>query len=339
MKDTRIEVKVGFFVAAGLALLAVVVLSFSKGMTIFERHYKLTITFDSAAGLKPTADVMMAGVTIGQSTGLELTNNGRSVAVKVSILSKYQVRTNAIFHVDALGFLGDQFISVTPSTNLEAGFWQDGGQVQGQSPFNMQEAVRSVSGLLDQLKTTVIAIHQSVSNLNKTVLSDQSLSNASLAVVNAEATMATARQMAQGAKDLITSNTPAMTTAVSNLLTFSEKLNRVTADLDGLIATNRPAVNETVQNLHDTSASIRQVAADLQAGKGLAGGLLKDQTMKTETMDLISNASAMSAAFTTFGSNLNQRGIWKMMWQPKHTERSEKSPAPAHGTAGANGLP
>jgi phospholipid/cholesterol/gamma-HCH transport system substrate-binding protein len=145
MKDTRIEVKVGFFVAAGLALLAVVVLSFSKGMTIFERHYKLTITFDSAAGLKPTADVMMAGVTIGQSTGLELTNNGRSVAVKVSILSKYQVRTNAIFHVDALGFLGDQFISVTPSTNLEAGFWQDGGQVQGQSPFNMQEAVRSVS--------------------------------------------------------------------------------------------------------------------------------------------------------------------------------------------------
>jgi hypothetical protein len=35
MKDTRIEVKVGFFVAAGLALLAVVVLSFSKGMTIF----------------------------------------------------------------------------------------------------------------------------------------------------------------------------------------------------------------------------------------------------------------------------------------------------------------
>jgi uncharacterized phage infection (PIP) family protein YhgE len=116
---------------------------------------------------------------------------------------------------------------------------------------------------------------------------------------------------------------------VTNLLAFSEKLNLVAADLDALVATNRPGVNETVQNLRDTSASFKQVAADLQAGKGLAGGLLKDQAMKAEAASLISNANALSASLSVFGSNLNQKGIWRMLWKPKHTERNEKSPNPA----------
>jgi phospholipid/cholesterol/gamma-HCH transport system substrate-binding protein len=114
MNDTRIELKVGFFVAVGLALLAVLVLSFSRGLTLFNSSYQLRLILPSAAGLKPTADVMMAGVPIGKASELALLPDGRSVQVTVSILSKYKIRTNAVFHVDALGFLGDQYIEVTP---------------------------------------------------------------------------------------------------------------------------------------------------------------------------------------------------------------------------------
>ena len=133
---------------AGLALLALLVLSFSRGNTLFTSTYHLRIVLPSAAGLKPSADVMMSGVPIGKASGLALLPDGRSVAVDVSILSKYKVRTNAAVHIDALGFLGDQYIEVTPSTETNAGYWQNGDTVEGQSPFNMQEAVRSVAGLL-----------------------------------------------------------------------------------------------------------------------------------------------------------------------------------------------
>jgi hypothetical protein len=81
--------------------------------------------------------------------------------------------------------------------------------------------------------------------------------------------------------------------------------------------------------LRDTSISFKQLADDVQAGKGLAGFLLKDSETKAQAAALVSNANAMSAAFAIFGSNLNQRGIWSMMWKPKHNERSDQSPNPA----------
>src|SRR5271156_4045250 len=106
MKNSYIGLKVGCFAAAGLALLALLVLSFSRGVTFFESTYTLRIVLPTAAGLKPTADVMMSGVPIGKASGVELQPDGRSVLVTATILSKYKVRTNAVFQIDALGFLG-----------------------------------------------------------------------------------------------------------------------------------------------------------------------------------------------------------------------------------------
>jgi phospholipid/cholesterol/gamma-HCH transport system substrate-binding protein len=329
MNESRIELKVGFFVATGLALLAVLVLSFSRGLTLFDSSYQLRILLPSAAGLKPTADVMMAGVTIGKASNLELQPDGRSVAVTVSILSKYKIRTNAVFHIDALGFLGDQYIEVSPSTNLEAAYWRPGAVVQGESPFNMQEAVRSVAGLMDQAKKTVMDLDHAITTVNGSVLSEQSMSNFSVAVKNVNSMSGLAVQVAQGAEDLLHSNAPAVASVVTNLLNFSEKLNVVAVDLDGLVASNRTGVDETIRNLRDTSAVFKQVATDLEAGKGLAGGLLKDQEMKAEMAALISNANAVAAEFSTFGSNLDQKGIWRMLWKPKQTEKNERNQAPA----------
>jgi phospholipid/cholesterol/gamma-HCH transport system substrate-binding protein len=330
MNDSRIGLKVGFFVAAGLALLAVLVLSFSRGLTLFDRTYRLRILLPNAAGLKPTADVMMAGVPIGKASSLELMPDGRSVTINVVILAKYKIRTNSLVQIDALGFLGDQYLAVTPSTNTDAGYWRDGAVVRGESPFNMQEAVRSVAGLLAQAKKTMADLDLAINNINRSVLSDQSLSNVSLTLSNLESMVNLARGMAQGADDLIHSNTPIISAAATNLLSFSEKLNSMATDLDGLVATNRPVVDEAIRNLRDTSASFKQVAVDLEAGKGLAGGLLKDEAMKAEAASLLTNANALAAAFATFGNNLNQRGIWRMLWKPKHTEGSEQSQPPAH---------
>jgi phospholipid/cholesterol/gamma-HCH transport system substrate-binding protein len=324
MNQSRIALTVGIFVAVGLALLALLVLSFSRGSTLFDRTYHLRILLPSAAGLKPTADVMMSGVPIGKATDLQLLPDGRSVAVDVIILAKYKIRTNALVAIDALGFLGDQYLAVTPSTNLEAGYFRDGAVVQGETPFNMEAAVRSVAGLLDQAKKTVTDLDLAINNINHTVLSGPSLSNLSLTLGNLESMSTRAAQIAQDADDLIHSNTPALDAAVTNVLLFSEKLNRVADDVDRLVVTNRPGVDETIQNLRDTSASFKHVAADLEAGKGLAGGLLHDEAMKAEAASLISNANDMTAAFATFGSNLNQNGIWHMLWKHKPTEKSEK---------------
>ena len=333
MNDSRIEWKVGLFVAVGLALAALLVLNFSKGITLFTSTYNLRIVMPTIAGLKPAADVMMAGVPIGKVSSSDLGPDGRSVTITVSILSKYKIRKDAIFHIDALGFLGDQYIEVSPApltaaaTNNPAAILQDGDTIVGEAPFNMQEAVRSTSGLLDQARKTIKDLDQSVTNVNRTILSEQDLNRLVVAVSNFEGVTEIALKMAHDAEDLINSNSPPVTAAVTNLLAFSHKLNNMADELDQLITTNRQDVNDAVKNLRDTSASFKQVASDLQAGKGLAGGLLKDDAMKAETASLLSNANVITVQFGAFASNLNHRGIWSMLWKPKHPEQSAD---PAH---------
>lgn len=331
MNDSRIEFKVGLFVAGGLALVALLILNFSRGTTLFKPTYQLHIIMPTTAGLKQASDVTLFGVPIGKVSDLGIGSDGKSVELTVVLLAKYPIRKDSLFHVDALGFLGDQYIEVSPPASTAsntAGFFRDGDTVYiREVPFNMQEAARSTSGLLDQARETMKNFDQAITNVNRTILSNQTMTNFSEALSNFQSLTAIAVKVAQGAAQLLQSNSPPVTEAVTNLRVFSLKLNLMADELDQVILTNRGDVSATAQNLRDTSASFKQLASDLQAGHGLAGGLLKDQEMKAQVTLLLSNANATTAAFGAFGSNLNQRGLWKMLWTPKPAERTA-APAP-----------
>jgi phospholipid/cholesterol/gamma-HCH transport system substrate-binding protein len=317
----------------GLALIALLVLNFSEGLTMFTPTYKLHVIMPTSAGLKPAADVMMSGVPVGKVVSPELGPDGRSVNITVNILTKYKIRKDAVFKIAALGFLGDQYIEVSPAaleagvTNSEADILRDGDTIVGEAPFSMFAAVRSTSDLLDQARKTIKDLDQAITNVNRTVLSDQTLKDFSMAISNFASVTEIAVKTVQGADDLVQSNTPAISAMVTNLEAVSEKFNTMADQLQEIVTTNRGDVNEAVKNLRDTTASFKQLASGLQAGNGLAGSLLKDEEMKAQSAALISNANAVAAEFSAFGSNLNQRGIWSMLWKPKHPERSQE---PAH---------
>jgi phospholipid/cholesterol/gamma-HCH transport system substrate-binding protein len=333
MNNTRLEFKVGLFVAVGLGLVALLILNFSRGVTLFKSTYQLHLLMPTTGGLKSAADVMLLGVPIGKVSDLDFAPNGHSVEVTVRVLSKYKISKTSGFHVDALGFLGDQYIDVSPptvpleSTTNAADFYQDGDTVVlSELPFNMQEAARSTAGLLDEAKLMMKDLDKAITNVNRTVLSGPTLTNFSLAMSNFQALTEVAVQVAQGVQDFVHSNRVPLSSAVTNARAFSAKLNVIADNFDQVILTNRGNFSETMQNLRDTTASLKQLTTDLEAGKGLAGGLLKDEEMKAELTALLSNANATAAALSTFGSNLNQRGLWRMLWKPKPNERNPAPP-------------
>jgi ABC-type transporter Mla subunit MlaD len=275
---------------------------------------------------------MMAGVPVGKVIRPELQPDGRSVSINVTILGKYKIRRDAVFHVDSLGFLGDEYVEVTPSrvgengTNSEAPFLKDGDTVEAEAPFNMLAAIQSTAGLLDQARKTVKDLDQAITNINRTVLSDQTLIDFSMAISNFASVTEIAIKTVQGADDLVAANTPAVHAMVTNFEAVSEKFNVMADQLDQIIVTNRGDINDAVKNLRDTTASFKQLAAGLQAGDGLAGSLLKDETMKAQATALLSNANFVASQFADFGSNLNKNGIWRSLWKPKKPEKKSDPP-------------
>ena len=73
------------------------------------------------------------------------------------------------------------------------------------------------------------------------------------------------------------------------------------ADLDDTILTNRAGINASVQNLQVATASLKKIADDLQSGKGLAGGLLKDEQMKADVSVTFSNLAVVSSNLAKYG--------------------------------------
>jgi phospholipid/cholesterol/gamma-HCH transport system substrate-binding protein len=326
MNNSRFEFKVGLFVCVGVALAALLILNFSKGITFGQATYKLRVVLPNAAGLKPAADVMMAGVPIGKVTAMELAGNAKSVDITLTILSKYQIRKDAEFRIDALGFLGDQYISVSvpPETGLAptnaAAYLQNGDTVLGEATFNMMEAVHSISDVVDQARKTMKDLDQGITNVNASALSTNTLAHFVLAVSNLEVVSDRAVQAAGRAERLLSDNTAAFNSTVSNFQALSMRLTNTAAELDQLILSNRDDVRKVVANLTVASDQFKQIATDLQAGKGAAGLLLKNEKTAAELASFVSNANNMTAEFGEFGSNLNRRGIWAMLWKPKRPE-------------------
>jgi phospholipid/cholesterol/gamma-HCH transport system substrate-binding protein len=191
----------------------------------------------------------------------------------------------------------------------------------------MVEAVRSVSGVVDQARKVMKDLDQAITNVNASALSTNTLAHFVFAVSNLDIVSERAVDAAGRMENLLIANAAPFNSAVSNFQALSVRLTNTAAELDELIVTNRGDVRKVVGNLTVASDQFKQIALDLQAGKGSAGILLKNEKMAANLASFVSNANSMTAQFSEFGSNLNQRGIWAMLWKPKH---KEAEPPPAH---------
>ena len=69
--------KVGLFVVLGLSLAAVLLWSFSRGLSFYQPTYELRLKAASVNGLKAHSSVLMAGVPIGSVAGADIAPDGR----------------------------------------------------------------------------------------------------------------------------------------------------------------------------------------------------------------------------------------------------------------------
>jgi phospholipid/cholesterol/gamma-HCH transport system substrate-binding protein len=321
MNDSRIAWKVGLFVAVGLALSALLILNFSKGVTLFKSTYKIHILMPTVAGLKPAADVMMAGVPVGKVAATTLSLDGRSVDITVEVVSKYQIHKDARFHIDALGFLGDQYIEVTPAegdlaVENKVPLLTNGETITGETPLNMQEAVRSISDFVAIGQQTMRDIDTAVSNVNNTILDSVALTNFVATMTNFGSVTEDAAVMAKEVRGMLDSNIPSIHVAITNIAALAEKWDVMSDKLNLYFLTNADRVTDAVSNFNGASANMKQLTGEIEAGQGLAGSMVKDKQVQTNFAVLVAHLNDMAEQYTAFGQRLNEVGIWRALWKP-----------------------
>jgi phospholipid/cholesterol/gamma-HCH transport system substrate-binding protein len=320
MEKSRLELKVGLFVLIGLALLAVLIIQFSKGTSIFRGTYDLRLHANNVGGLKPRAGVLLAGVQVGNVSDIKLAEDGKSVMILLKIYKEFKIYRDARFVIEQAGFLGDQYVSVIPMANNDR-LLVNGDEVDCQEPFNLQEVARSASGFIQRIDDTAKKLDASVSDLQRVVLNEQTLTNFSVAVVNMRAVTEQAFGAVSNINGIIATNGSQIGLAISNVLFFSQQLDHLADSANGILATNGPEISTAVKNVESSTEDLKKVMDDLQSGKGLAGTLLQNEQLATNVQAIANNLAIAS-------SNLNRLGLWHFLWhhEPAHTNESPASP-------------
>jgi phospholipid/cholesterol/gamma-HCH transport system substrate-binding protein len=317
MERKRLEWRVGLFILVGLTVLAVLLIQFSKGTSLFRPTYNLYLTAKNVGGLKIRASVLMAGVQVGSVSGIKLNPDDKNVTITLRIYKEYGIYKDARFVIEQSGFLGDQFVAIEP-TNNEGSTFKSGDMASAQEPFNLQEVARSASGFIQRIDETASKLNDAISDVRRLVLNEQTLTNLATTVDNMRVASQHALATVDNLNSLVESNSPSIALAVSNVNYFSDQINRFGSSLGGVLATNSAEITIAVNNIESSTVVLKSLLDDLQAGKGLAGNVLRNEVLATNFQEIAGNL-----AVTT--SNLNRVGLWGILW----SKTPPKTAAPA----------
>ena len=322
MDKSRLEMKVGLFVAIGLGLLAMLLVWFNRGASPFRGTYDLKLHAGNIGGLKQSSGVLLAGVGVGSVRDIKLDPSGTNVTITLQIYKDFPIYHDARFVIESANVLGDQYVSVVPTANTMP-LLTNGEEVECQAPFNLQEVARGAAGFVNRLDQTAKKLDASVTDLRAQVLNEKTLSNFSAAVTNLRAITEQAKGTLNDINNIINTNGTQVDFAVSNLVMFSKQLNQFGDTAQDILATNGANLTGATKNLEEITANAQDLVKDIQAGKGVAGTLLTDNQTMTNLQLLAANLSIAS-------SNLNRNGLWHFLWSHPPPSTNSSTPAPTH---------
>jgi phospholipid/cholesterol/gamma-HCH transport system substrate-binding protein len=309
METKRLEMKVGLFVFLGLALLGVLMLQFSKGLTLFRGTYELRLHASNVGGLKKRSSVLMSGVQVGTVNDIKLAPNGKSVTIFLKVFSDYVIHKDARFLIEQSGFLGDQYVAIVPTENVGEVLGNN-AEVDCEEPFNLQEVARSAGGLIRRVDDTAKMLNNAVVDVRKLLLNEQTLTNLSATVTTMRSASERALTTMDNLNRIFETNGPVLSHAANTLDLSSEEVRQFAQGLNHMLSTNGESISLAVKNLETSSEVLKHILEDANAGKGAVGTLLHNESVATNMTAIVNNLS-----ITT--SNLNRLGLWGILWSKK----------------------
>lgn len=185
-RDTRIETKVGFFVLAGLAIVAFLVVYFGRLGQGLEKFYSIQVDFPNASGLLAGSDVLLGGARIGYvGKPPQVLPDMQGVAVELKVRQDVPLPAESKFIIGSSGLLGNRFVDVLVDKKADLSLHlEPGAIVKGQRETGIEDLTRESSLMLADIRSAVDKINGALDRLDQTALSEDSLKDLRQAITN-----------------------------------------------------------------------------------------------------------------------------------------------------------
>lgn len=258
-KRMRVETKVGIFAAACIVIIAYATIKVGDRSVVAGGGYKMTVTMDSAIGIKPKTPVEVAGIQVGVVKKIKLDEVNRA---KVVLLISRDVRLpeGTMAYVRAKGFLGETFVELKP------------GPMQNETlPRGAEIPYSGVVGDMNLLLTQFNEIAKDVKSVTgalKEMVGPDESSPVYRAVHNLD-------QFTETLKDITLRNEASLNKVIDNMAVL-------TSELRGVVSRRR-------QDIEETLSSLSSITKKVDEGKGTVGRLVNDDATVNKLNSAIDN--------------------------------------------------
>lgn len=329
------RLRVGLFVFFGLLVLGFLIINSTGDFNPFERKMRLRARFNTADGLRPGAQVQLAGIKIGSVEEVNLlppdAPEDERIEAVMTVVQRLdgrpineRIRTDSTAQLVAMTMLAnDKMIDISPGT-LKGSPVAENHILVSKEAMSISQLTRTGNDLLKQINRMAEPLNEILIKANRgegtlgRLVNDESLYRDLDATVNeTRATMLklqnTIERVNRGegtAGKLL--NDPAL---YNNLNSTVARLDAIAQDLrsgrgtagkfltdDGLYNESRAAIQDvraSVNRLNQVAENFEKIAIDLNAGRGSAGKFLKDEQLYEEAKNTLARFNSTATKLDT----------------------------------------
>ena len=156
-KSQKFKIRLGLFIAGGLALFVLAIFIIGKQKNLFNPVFKLTTTFSNVSGLQVGNNIRFSGINVGIVDKINIINDS---TVKVEMLIKKDVKqfikSDCEVAIGSEGLIGDRLLVITQGSS-DAPLAKEGQHLSSAEPVE-------IDAIMASLQITAV---------NATIISDQ----------------------------------------------------------------------------------------------------------------------------------------------------------------------
>jgi phospholipid/cholesterol/gamma-HCH transport system substrate-binding protein len=301
MKTQKLELFIGLFVLAGLALLAFLIVFFGRIVHFGRQYYEVSAVFSNVRGMAPGTPVRHLGIDVGQLKATGFTQTPDKVKLVLTISKDHNIPADAKLSMRPEGILGDYYLEFTGGT-VEAGFLPKDGSasIHGETVITFDEVGAQIADFATRLQKTLDSVGDNLTvlagSLTKLLSSEEFQRDLRRTAAEAPEAIKSFRTMSER----ITQASDQAQDLVKQSQDLVGRMKQLTERADVQLAHQGENLDKLTERLvrstdafNETFASLDEILKRFEQGKGSIGALIqKDELHEklVKTLDEMNEA-------------------------------------------------
>jgi phospholipid/cholesterol/gamma-HCH transport system substrate-binding protein len=300
----KYKVRLGLFVAGGLALFVLAIFIIGKQKNLFNPVFKLTTTFYNVSGLQVGNNIRFSGINVGTVDNIRIINDS-TVMVEMLIRKEVHqfIKSDCEVAIGSEGLIGDRLLIISQGSS-EAPLAKEGQALASGEPVEMDDIVASFQ---------VSAKHTEVVT--------QQLAEVMLKVNSGRGTLGRLIHDTIIAEDI--------NQTIVNFKNSSNGLEATIADTKKDVSAIMASFQVTAGNAEVSTQQLEDIMVSINGGNGIIGRLIYD-TASAENIDqtiinLKSSSKSLDENMEALKHNILLRRYFKNKAKEDEKKRIEES--------------